>query len=70
MLECENPANQEWALGCFYQSDEANTAEGDIFVSVFDHGQIYIIAPETGETWSVNDAEDSRGNFYFDFERI
>lgn len=70
MLECENPENQEWALNCFYQSHHAEGGWGDKFSSVFEHGQIYIIAPETGEIWAVNDAEDSRGEFYFDFERL
>ena len=36
----------------------------------FEHGQWYVTDVDSGAQWSVNDAEDKNGKFFFFFEQI
>ena len=71
-LKCENPANQSAALKAFIKemADGGQWAESETYSATFEHGQIWILAHESGRIWAVNDAEDNYGDFYWDFESI
>jgi hypothetical protein len=39
-------------------------------VAFFEHGQWWVECKSCGAQWGVHDAEDARGNEYFDFEQV
>lgn len=71
-LKTEDPQNGQAAVNAFFKSHNIPRSRRSEYgcVSVFEHGQLWIVHLKTGAIWSVVDAEGGPAVDGFDFEVV